>query len=59
MAGRHATRFIIELKGFNGKWIRSGNTGLKGFFATREEATIALNTPGAQSVGSTYRVRQK
>jgi hypothetical protein len=62
MAGTHATRFIIEVKGRNedGKavWLRSGNPGLTGFFATREEANTALAN-GRPSDGLEYRVRQK
>ena len=57
--GKHTKRFIIELKNFDGKWIRSGNFGLSGFFATREEAQAALNVPNAASTGSKYRVRMK
>ena len=57
--GKHTTRFIIELKIFN-KFVRSANDGLRGFFATREEAQAALDPEkGLASEGLTYRVRQK
>jgi hypothetical protein len=52
---QHEKRFIIELKG---KWRRSGNKGLSGFFATRKEANKAL-AKGDKSPQFTYRVRQK
>jgi hypothetical protein len=55
---KHEKRFIIEVKGFDGKWTRSFNDGLGGFFATREEANLVLNN-GAKSEGMKYHVRQK
>jgi hypothetical protein len=62
MAGTHAKRFIIEVKANNadGKavWLRSGNLGLTGFFATREEANTALAN-GSRGEALEYRVRQK
>ena len=56
--GKHTKRFIIEVSGSNGKWIRSGNRGLLGFFSTREEANLALAT-GVPSPVVQYKVRQK
>ena len=55
---QHQKRFIIEVKYFTGEWARSGNTGLQGFFATREEANVALEN-GDKSAGMKYRVRMK
>jgi hypothetical protein len=57
----HEKRFIIEVgngSGYQPKWSRSGNAGLTGFFATREEAQIAL-AKGEKSEVYPYRVRQK
>jgi len=54
---QHEKRFIIEAKGAN-RWFRSGNDGLRGFFATRQEANKALAN-GEKSYGVEYRVRQK
>jgi hypothetical protein len=58
----HEKRFIIEVGngaiGSNRKWSRSGNAGLTGFFATREEAQTAL-AKGEKSEVYPYRVRQK
>ena len=54
---QHEKRFIIELN-LLGKWRRSGNKGLSGFFATRKEANKALAN-GEKSYGVEYRVRQK
>jgi hypothetical protein len=56
--GKHTKRFIIEVRGSNGNWFRSGNRGLRGFFSTREEANLALAT-GAPSPDVQYKVRQK
>jgi hypothetical protein len=56
---QHQKRFIIEVTDLHsGKWQRSGNTGLRGFFATREEANAALES-GVKSENMKYRVRQK
>ena len=54
---QHEKRFIIEVN-IGGDWQRSGNYGLQGFFATREEANIAL-AKGDKAPHLTYRVRQK
>ena len=61
LEGKHTKRFIIEYKNLlNGKWQRSGNDGLGGFFATREEAQAAID-PAKELISDTlvYRVRQK
>ena len=54
---QHEKRFIIEVN-IGGDWQRSGNYGLQGFFATREEANLAL-AKGEKSPLCTYRVRYK
>ena len=54
---QHEKRFIIEFNLLGG-WQRSRNNGLQGFFATREEANIAL-AKGNKSHSLPYRVRQK
>jgi hypothetical protein len=57
----HEKRFIIEVLGMadgKDKWIRSGNSGLQKFYATREEAQTAL-IAGEKSSLLEYRVRQK
>jgi len=60
LEGKHTKRFIIEFKNVNGKWERSGNSGIDGFFATREEAQAAID-PAKELISDTleYRVRQK
>ena len=63
LEGKHTKRFIIEYKDpvyGNGKWNRSENDGLEGFFATREEAQAAID-PAKGLISDTldYRVRQK
>ena len=59
LEGKHTKRFIIEYR-FLGKWNRSANDGLEGFFATREEAQAAIDpTKGLISDTLDYRVRQK
>jgi hypothetical protein len=56
--GRHPTRFIVEVfDEIDGKWNRSRNLGIDGFFKTREEATEAMNK--YKSEGMKYRVRMK
>jgi hypothetical protein len=56
--GKHTKRFIVMMKSESkGKWIRSGNDVISGFFPTKEEAQAALNLYGSKGV--TYRVRQK
>jgi hypothetical protein len=55
---QHEKRFIIEVNIVPCGWARSGNYGLQGFFATREEANIAL-AKGDKAPHLTYRVRQK
>lgn len=56
---RHDKRFIIEAFGEASKtWFRSGNDGLRGFFATRADAQTALDS-GDKSEGTKYRIRQK
>ena len=58
--GKHTKRFIIMVKGVVGGYTRSGNDGLRGFFATKEEAQAALDPQkGLISEGLTYKVRQK
>ena len=52
--GKHTTRFIIELKGGDGKWIRS--MFLKAHYPTRDEAQAAT-AKGDPKI--TYRVRMK
>ena len=60
MAGRHAKRFIIEVKATTVEWVRSGNDGLTARFSTREEAQAALDPEkGFVSEGCKYRVRMK
>ena len=54
---QHEKRFIIEVKGYDNKWVRSGNFGLTDFFATRKGATKALASGDRSS--RPYRVRQK
>jgi hypothetical protein len=55
---QHEKRFIIEvLDQYGDGWVRSGNSGLTGFFATRKEATAAL-AKGNKSFPRKYRVRQ-
>lgn len=57
--GKHTKRFIIMVKSV-GDYSRSGNDGLRGFFATKEEAQAALDPQkGLISEGLTYKVRQK
>ena len=56
--GKHTTRFIIEVSGDEGIWLRSGNDGLTGHFPTREAAQSALDA-GDKSEGLVYRIRQK
>jgi len=62
MAGRHAKRFIIEVrfKEGNDTWDRSTHSILKGHFTTRElaEAAIASVTKDV-SKALKYRVRMK
>ena len=61
LEGKHTKRFIIEFKNMiDGKWSRSQNDGLQGFFATREEAQAAIY-PAKGLISDTleYRVRQK
>jgi hypothetical protein len=57
--GKHTKRFIVEFK-TEGRWDRSGNAGLTGFFPTREEAQSALD-PAKGFISETveYRVRMK
>lgn len=56
--GKHTKRFIVLVKDdFYGKYIRSGNDVIEGFFATKEEALKAVKLHG--SAGLTYKVRQK
>ena len=58
--GKHTKRFIIEVaNGENGKFNRSVNPGLTGFFATRGEAEAALANTTSKSTLFPYRVRQK
>lgn len=60
MAGRHATRFVIEVKWFGkDKWVRSINALLAPHFPTREKAQEALDIPGSKSSILEYRIRQK
>jgi hypothetical protein len=40
--GKHTKRFIIEFQLF-GEWVRSGNTGIAGFFETRVEGEFGSN----------------
>jgi hypothetical protein len=55
---KYEKRYIIEvfLDGAN-KWVRSGNRGLNGFFATRKEAEKALRYGKTEPLA--YHVRQK
>jgi hypothetical protein len=56
---QHEKRYIIELfLEEKNKWLRSGNDGLTGFFATREEAAKVLRN-GDKSETLEYHVRQK
>lgn len=55
--GKHTKRFIVLVKGVYGKYYRSGNVVINGFFATKEEAQAAIVLHG--SPGMTYKVRQK
>jgi hypothetical protein len=56
---QHEKRYIIEVFMYGeNKWVRSGNRGLTGFFATREGAAKALRD-GDKSVNKEYHVRQK
>ena len=58
--GKHTKRFIILVAGPDKRYFRSGNDGLRGFFATKEEAQAALEpSKGLASTGLTYKVRQK
>jgi len=59
--GKHTKRFIIEVQSSStGKWHRSVNDGLTGYFATREEALAAIDpNEGLASSILAYRVRQK
>jgi hypothetical protein len=58
--GKHTKRFIVEFSYNDGTWQRSGNTGISGFFPTREEAEEAIK-PKHDNISHTfqYRVRQK
>jgi hypothetical protein len=56
---QHEKRYIIEVfMEEENKWVRSGNRGLTGFFATRKEAAKALRN-GTKSANLEYHVRQK
>jgi hypothetical protein len=56
---QHEKRYIIEFfLDEENKWLRSGNDGLTGFFATRKEAAKALRN-GTKSETLEYHVRQK
>lgn len=60
--GKHTPRFIILANvgsESESEWMRSLNLGLSGFFATRELAQTALDTPGFKSLGVKYKIRQK
>lgn len=60
MAGRHATRFIIEVRiNKYDKWKRSINALLATHFPTRKKAQEALDIPGSKSSNLEYRIRQK
>jgi hypothetical protein len=56
--GKHTKRFIVEyFDDLDNTWVRSGNTGISGAFATREEAQAAM--VASRSDLLKYHVRQK
>ena len=55
--GKHPKRFIIEVL-ITGRFSRSGNHGLTGYFATRKEAQAVLASGRYNGPDLTYRVRQ-
>lgn len=55
--GKHTPRFIVQFTSEGGNIYRSGNRGLRGFFATRKAAQAAIATYGSQGID--YKVRQK
>ena len=56
--GKHTKRFIVLVNaGGDGKYIRSSNNVIEGFFPTKKEALKAVKLHG--SAGLKYKVRQK
>ena len=58
--GKHTKRFIVLVNSdSDGKYIRSGNNVIEGFFPTKKEALKAVKLHGSAGLGLKYKVIQK